>query len=48
MAHEQAHVEDVYFNQDVPDDVIFNLVRNSYGLIVAKLTKLEREELLIP
>ena len=36
---------DVYFNQDVPDDVIFQLVHNSYDLIVAKLTKREREEL---
>ncbi|MBR1576012.1 MAG: hypothetical protein IJ654_06135 [Bacteroidales bacterium] len=39
---------DVYFNQDVPDDVIFGLVRNSYDLIVAKLTKREREKLLHP
>ena len=37
---------DVYFNQDVPDEVILQLVRKSYDLIVAKLTKREREELL--
>ena len=36
---------DVYFNQDVPDDVIRQLVRNSYDLIVAKLTKRERDML---
>ena len=37
---------DVYFNQDVPDDVIRQLVRRSYELIVAKLTKREREAVL--
>ena len=36
---------DVYFNRDVPDDVSRQLVRNSYDLILAKLTKREREEL---
>ena len=37
-------VNDPYFNQDVPDAVICQLVRNSYGLIVEKLTEREREE----
>lgn len=36
---------DVYFNLDVPDDVIRQLVRNSYDLIMAKLTKKERDML---
>ena len=36
---------DVYFNRDVPDDVIRQLVRNSYDLILAKLTKRERDML---
>ena len=41
----KRHWSDVYFNQDVPDDLIRQLVRNSYDLILAKLTKRERDML---
>ncbi|MBR1882283.1 MAG: MmcQ/YjbR family DNA-binding protein [Muribaculaceae bacterium] len=36
---------DVYFQSDVPDDVICQLVKRSHDLIVSKLTRKEREEL---
>ncbi|CAK7015725.1 MAG: hypothetical protein PARBA_00648 [Parabacteroides sp.] len=35
----------VYFNQDVPDGKIRELVRNSYEIVVKSLTKKEREML---
>lgn len=33
---------DVYFNRDVPDKAIFELVRQSYGLVYQSLTKKEK------
>ena len=36
----------VYFNQDVPDEKIKELVSNSYDIVVKSLTKKEREMLL--
>lgn len=36
----------VYFNQDVPDEKIKELVRKSYDIVVKSLTKKEREMLL--
>ena len=35
----------VYFNQDVPDEKIKELVRKSYDIVVKSLTKKERETL---
>lgn len=35
----------VYFNQDVPDEKITELVSNSYDIVVKSLTKKEREML---
>lgn len=36
----------VYFNQDVPDEKIKELVSKSYEIVVKSLTKKEREMLL--
>ena len=36
----------VYFNQDVPDEKIKELVSKSYDIVVKNLTKKEREMLL--
>ena len=36
----------VYFNQDVPNEKIKELVRKSYDIVVKRLTKKEREMLL--
>lgn len=41
----KKHWISVYFRQDVPDDTIKELVRESYDIIVGSLTKKEREEL---
>lgn len=35
----------VCFNRDVPDDKIKELVRQSYDIVVATLTKKQRKEL---
>ena len=35
----------VYFNQDVPDEKIKELVSKSYDIVVKNLTKKEREAL---
>ena len=45
MAHEQRHWNDVYFDQDVPDTKIRELVRQSYDLVRTSLPKKEREAL---
>ena len=45
MAHEQEILDRVYFNQDVPDEKIKELVSNSYDIVVKSLTKKEREML---
>ena len=39
------HWISVYFNQDVPDKEIKELVKKSYDIIVRSLTKKEREAL---
>lgn len=36
----------VYFNQDVPDDKIKELVSNSYKIVLESLTKKERKNIL--
>ena len=41
----KRHWNDVYFNQDVPDTKIRELVRQSYDLVRASLSKKEREAL---
>jgi predicted DNA-binding protein (MmcQ/YjbR family) len=41
----KKHWISVYFNKDVAQDKIELLVKNSYDLIVASLTKKQREEL---
>ena len=41
----KRHWNDVYFNQDVPDTKIRELVRQSYDLVLASLPKKEREAL---
>lgn len=41
----KEHWISVHFNKDVPDSKIKELVKNSYDLIVAGLTKKQREEL---
>lgn len=41
----KRHWISVYFNQDVPDAQIKELVRKSYDLVVKSLTKKEREKL---
>lgn len=38
----------VYFNQDVPDDMIKTLVKQSYGIVVNSLSRKEKEELRLP
>lgn len=35
---------DVYFHEDVPDDVIRDLVKKSYDLVLHSLPKAEREQ----
>ena len=41
----KRHWNDVYFNQDVPDAMIRELVCESYRLVLASLPKKEREVL---
>ena len=41
----KKHWISVYFEQDVPDSLIRELVKASYDLVVGSLTKKEREEL---
>ena len=41
----KKHWISVCFNQDVPDSKIRELVRQSYDIVVASLTKKQREEL---
>jgi predicted DNA-binding protein (MmcQ/YjbR family) len=46
MAHDKKYWISVYFNQDVPDEKIKELVSKSYDIVVKSLTKKEREMLL--
>lgn len=41
----KRHWISIYFNQDVPDSKILELVTKSYDLVVSGLTKNQREEL---
>jgi predicted DNA-binding protein (MmcQ/YjbR family) len=41
----KKHWISIYFNQDVPDSKILELVTKSYNLVVRGLTKNQREEL---
>ena len=41
----KKHWISVYFNQDVPDKEIKELVKKSYDIVVKSLTKKEREAL---
>lgn len=41
----KKHWISVYFNQDVPDETIKELVNKSYDIVVKSLTKKERESL---
>lgn len=41
----KRHWISVYFNNDVPDKVIKELVKQSYDIVVASLSKKEKEEL---
>lgn len=41
----KKHWISVYFDQDVPDSLIRELVKASYDLVAGSLTKKEREEL---
>ena len=41
----KKHWISVYFNQDVPDKEIKELVKKSYDIVVKSLTKKERETL---
>jgi predicted DNA-binding protein (MmcQ/YjbR family) len=41
----KKHWISIYFNQDVPDSKILELVTKSYDLVVKGLTKSQREEL---
>lgn len=41
----KKHWISIYFNQNVPDSKILELVTKSYGLVVRGLTKSQREEL---
>ena len=41
----KKHWISVYFNQDVPDKKIKELVKKSYDIVVKSLTKKERETL---
>lgn len=43
----KKHWISVYFNEDVPDKTIKELVKQSYDLVVASLSKKERETLQI-
>ena len=36
----------VYFNADIPDDEIFKMADESYGVVVAKLPKAKQKEIL--
>ena len=40
----KRHWSDVYFNQDVPDELIRQLVRRSYDLVLHSLPRAEREK----
>lgn len=40
----KTHWNSVYFNSDVPDKLIYELIDNSYELIVESLTKKARVE----
>lgn len=42
----KKHWISVYFNQDVPDKKIKELVENSYNIVIKSLTKKEQETLL--
>ncbi|WP_294473859.1 MmcQ/YjbR family DNA-binding protein [uncultured Bacteroides sp.] len=41
----KRHWISVYFNNDVPDKMIKELVKQSYDIVVASLSKKEKEEL---
>lgn len=41
----KKHWISVYFNRDVPDDLVRKLIRQSYELVTASLTKSQRETL---
>lgn len=41
----KKHWISVYFNQDIPDKEIKELVKKSYDIVVRSLTKKEREAL---
>lgn len=41
----KKHWISVYFNQDVSDKKIYELVRTSYDIVLASLTRKEREQL---
>lgn len=41
----KKHWISVYFNRDVPDNMIMELVRQSYDIVVNSLTRKQREEL---
>lgn len=41
----KKHWISVFFNSDVPDDLVRELVRQSYELVAASLTKSQRETL---
>lgn len=42
----KKHWISVYFNQDVPDKKIKELVENSYNIVIKSLTQKDRETLL--
>ena len=41
----KKHWNTVILNNSIDDEVIYNWIRDSYGLVVAKLTKKQKEEL---
>ncbi|MEY8686610.1 MmcQ/YjbR family DNA-binding protein [Bacteroides sp. AN502(2024)] len=41
----KRHWMSVYFNEDVPDKMIRELVKKSYDIVVSSLSKKEKEEL---
>lgn len=43
----KKHWISVYFNKDVPDKTVKELVKQSYDRVVASLSKREREALLL-
>ena len=41
----KQHWNDLYFDSDIPDDIICDLIKTAYDTVVSKLTKKARKDL---